>query len=303
MKSKKIMDVRVDFDLEMSDVIEIIEDKMLKDEKNHLISTTNPEFIIDASSDNEFKEIINKSSLSTPDGIGVIYAKEYLEKVENYKRNILFPFRALILGIWLGFYSFLFGNKRYQKRITGVDLTYKICELSSKKKYTIFFLGGRPKNVLGKFINEDDSDMSNKAADAMRRKYPGVNIVGATSQFSKDRNDDKKTVEFIKKTMNEKGIKRIDFLFVAYNHIGQEKWIMRNKDKIPAKVSIGCGGTFDFIVGNCTLPPNMFVKRGLGWLYRLFKQPWRLKRILKAFPLFPMKIYLYSLLNMHNNVK
>ena len=108
-------------------------------------------------------------------------------------------------------------------------------------------------------------------------------------------------IDYIKKVMVEKGINKIDFLFVAYNHLHQEKWIMRNKDKIPAKVSIGCGGTFDFIVGNCSLPPDIYAKYNLGWLYRLIKQPWRIKRIIKAFPIFPMKVYVDSISIRGNN--
>lgn len=297
MDSKKILGVRVDFGLGMAGVIEIIENKLLKDDKNHLICTTNPEFIMDAQKDFEFKKIINGSSLSTPDGVGVLYAKEYLERVKNFKKNTLFPIRCLVYGIWLGLSSIFFPRSRYKKRITGVDLTYEICRLSSKKKYSVFFLGGRGRNALGRLEIEDDSDMSTAAANIMRKEYSGVNIVGSTSQFSREQSDDEKTLKYIKECMDEKNINRIDFLFVAYNHVKQEKWIMRNKDKIPAKISIGCGGTFDYIVGNCILPSNKYINRDLGWLYRLIKQPWRFKRILKAFPLFPLKIYIHSIKN------
>ena len=295
MESKEILGVRVDFGLDMKGVTNLIEDKFLKDDKNHLICTTNPEFIIDAQIDEDFKKIINGSSLSTPDGVGVVYAQEYLEKTNRMKKNWLFPVRAFFYGLWLGLTSSIFKKSKYEKRITGVDLTYEICNLSANKGYTIFFLGGRAKNALGKFTTDDDSDMSTMAANVMRKKYSGVNIVGSTSKFNREPEDDEKTIEYIKKCMREKDINEIDFLFVAYNHVKQEKWIMRNKDKIAAKVSIGCGGTFDFIVGNYSLPPNIFVKKDIGWLYRLIKQPWRLKRIIKAFPLFPMKIYLNSL--------
>jgi N-acetylglucosaminyldiphosphoundecaprenol N-acetyl-beta-D-mannosaminyltransferase len=299
MDSKKILDVRVDFGLDMSGVIKIIENKLLKDNKNHLICTTNPEFIMDAQEDEEFKKIINDSSLSTPDGVGVLYAREYLKKVNRFDKNMFFPIRCLFYGIWLGLSSIFFQKSKNRSRITGVDLTYEICDLSSKKGYSILFLGGRPRNSLGNFDTEDDSDMSTSAANLMREKYQGVNIVGSTSQFSRDPHDDENTIGYIKDVMNEKNINRIDFLFVAYNHVNQEKWIMRNKDKIPAKISIGCGGTFDYIVGNCALPPNSYINMDLGWLYRLIKQPWRLKRILKAFPLFPLKVYIYSIKNIH----
>lgn len=295
MKSKKIMGVRVDFGLSMEDTIDIIENKLLKDDKNHIVCTTNPEFIIDAQEDAEFRDIINNSSLSVPDGIGVVLANKYLEKIEKFPRNFLFPLRALIEGILLGIRTLFNGHELSSERISGVDLAYKLCEVASKKKYNIFLLGGRYKNVLGKFDSAIDKDMSEDARTELEKLYPGINIVGATSKYSRLQIDDSNTVNFINDVMKEKGIQRIDILLVAYNHGHQEKWIIRNKDKIPAKVSIGCGGTFDYIVRNCALPPTYYVNKNLGWLYRVIKQPWRIKRILKAFPTFPMKIFISSL--------
>lgn len=294
MISRKILGVRVDFGLNMKRAMDIIENDLLKDGRNHIVCTTNPEFIIDAQDDSDFKKIINESSLSVPDGIGVIFAKNYLNSLDGLKRNFLFPIRAFLRGVGVGVSSFFSKEDLKEERISGVDLTYEICKLSSKKGYSVFFLGGRAKNAVGNFIDEGDKDMSNKAADVMRDMYPGVNIVGATSSFNRGPEDDEKTVNYIKKVMDDKGINKIDFLFVAYNHVHQEKWIIRNMDKIPAKVSIGCGGTFDFITGNCSLPPTIYVKYNIGWLYRLIKQPWRLKRIIKAFPIFPMKVYTES---------
>ncbi len=299
MVSKKILGVRIDFDLNMQKVLDMIENSLLKDGKNHIICTTNPEFVMDAQEDVAFKKIINESSLSVPDGVGVIYAKNYLKSVEKLKRNFMFPVIAFFKGLLVGVSSFI-GKNLKNERVSGVDLTYEVCNLSSKKGYSIFFLGGRAKNAVGNFADECDSDMSNLAADVMREKYPGVNIIGATSAFNRGPEDDEKTCDYIKNVMREKGVNKIDFLFVAYNHVHQEKWIMRNKDKIDAKVSIGCGGTFDFIVGNCSIPPAFYVKYNLGWVYRLIKQPWRVKRIIKAFPLFPMKVFLSSIRINHN---
>ncbi len=295
MISKKILGVRVDYGLSPEDVLNIAENNLLKDGKNHIICTTNPEFIIDAQKDLDFKKIINGSSLSVPDGIGLIYAKKYLERVERFNRNFLFPVRAFLYGLGMGMTSVLFGKSMKEERVTGVDLTYKICELSSKKNYSAFFLGGKPRSTFGEYLNDSDKDMSAVAANEMRKMYPGVNIVGSISKFSRDEKDDSKTIDYIKKCMKEKEVHHIDFLFVAYNHVYQEKWIMRNSNNIPAKISIGCGGTFDYIVGHCKLPPEIYVKKNLGWLYRLIKQPWRVKRILKAFPIFPMKIFLDSI--------
>mgnify|MGYP003756238237 CR=1 FL=1 len=298
MKSEKILGVRVEFGLKMKDVLSIIEKDFLTDDKNHIVCTTNPEFVVDAQEDTDFKKIINESSLSVPDGIGVIYAQKYLNKISEFRKGVFFPIKAFLYGVYFGVSSIFKKNNFREERITGVDLTYEICDLSSKKGYSIFFLGGRAKNAVGKLNTSVDSDMSTDAANIMRDLYPGVNIVGSTSKFNRSKEDDQKTLDYIRECMKEKGVNKIDFLFVAYNHIHQEKWIMRNKDKIPAKVSIGCGGTFDFIVGNSSHPTEFYAKKNLGWLYRLIKQPWRIKRILKAFPKFPMKIYSYSIKDM-----
>ena len=295
MESKKIMGVRVDFGMSMDDVVDTIENKLMKDGKNHIICTTNPEFIMDAKNDEAFRDIINTSSLSVPDGVGVVLAHRYLDEVKNLKKNIFIPFTAFWKGIALGIHTFINGGDVLRERISGVDLTYKLCELSSKKGYTIFFLGGRYKNAVGKFEGGDARDMSIDAAKEMKKLYPGVNIIGATSKFGRGQEDDQDTLKFINDVMKKNSIHVIDFLFVAYNHNYQEKWIMRNKDKIPAKISIGCGGTFDYIVRNCSLPTSFYTKKNLGWLYRVLKQPWRAKRVFRAFPLFPMIIYLYSL--------
>jgi N-acetylglucosaminyldiphosphoundecaprenol N-acetyl-beta-D-mannosaminyltransferase len=94
--------------------------------------------------------------------------------------------------------------------------------------------------------------------------------------------------------MSVKGIKSIDLTFVAYNHLNQEKWIYRNKDKIASTMSIGVGGTFDYVIGIQKMPPTVIKKLHLSWLYRLTMEPWRFSRVAKAFPVFPIKVFLDS---------
>ena len=197
--------------------------------------------------------------------------------------------RAFILGVLMGI-SHIFKNIK-EERITGVDLTYKICEVASRKGYAVFFLGGRPKNFFGKHKEIYQKEMAVLTAEKLKELYPSLNVIGASSKFSREQRDDKDTLDYIKVCMDNSGVSHIDFLFVAYNHNWQEKWIVRNIYKIPAKVSVGLGGTFDYIMGHSRLPPNILVKMNLGWLYRLITQPWRISRIFKAFPNFPLKVY------------
>lgn len=289
MISKEIMGVKVDFGLTMQEVLNLVE-LYLKDNESRYICTTNPEFIMDAQTDGRFKNIINKADLSVPDGIGVLMARRYLDIIKGIKKDLWFPIKAFFVGTFLGISS-IFKNNVKDGNITGVDLTYKICEVSAQKGHSVFFLGGKPKNFWGKHTEKYHKEMAVLAAEELGKLYPGLNVIGATSKFSREERDDKVTLDYIQDCMKQKGVGHIDFLFVAYGAPKQEKWIVRNSYKIPAKVSIGLGGTFDYIMGNCRLPPNKLVKMNLGWLYRLIKQPWRAKRIFTAFPSFPLKVY------------
>ncbi len=53
-------------------------DQFVHDGMPHQICTVNPEFIMTAQSDAEFKRILNHSALNLPDGIGVVWAAKRL---------------------------------------------------------------------------------------------------------------------------------------------------------------------------------------------------------------------------------
>jgi len=78
----------------------------------HYIVTPNPEIIVKAQKDKEFKEILNKADMSVPDGIGLVFA-------------------AALLG------------KSLPERVTGVDLLEGLVALAEEHGYSLFLLGGR----------------------------------------------------------------------------------------------------------------------------------------------------------------
>lgn len=81
------------------------------DNQQHLVTTPNPEMIVLAQTDEEFKKVLNQADLAIPDGIGLIFASWFL------------------------------GNK-LQQRITGVDFVWKIAELAEQANKSIYLLGG-----------------------------------------------------------------------------------------------------------------------------------------------------------------
>lgn len=82
-----------------------------------------------------------------------------------------------------------------------------------------------------------------------------------------------------------------DLLFLALGHGRQEKWIAKNLPQLKVKLAMGVGGALDQLVDRSLVAPVWLQKAGLEWLYRLLRQPRRIKRQL-ALLKFLVKIYL-----------
>lgn len=98
-------------------------ENFLKDGRQHYIVTPNPEIIVLAQKDDEFRDILNESDLAIPDGIGIVFAS------------------AIIGG-------------RIKERVSGTDLMENILKKSMGK---IFLLGGE--NGSAKKISERFSNI------------------------------------------------------------------------------------------------------------------------------------------------
>ena len=59
----------------------------------------------------------------------------------------------------------------------------------------------------------------------------------------------------------------------------QEIFIKRNIESINAKLLMGVGGSFDVLAGEVKRAPQFYQKLGLEWLYRMMKEPRRIKKI------------------------
>ncbi|NSW90383.1 MAG: WecB/TagA/CpsF family glycosyltransferase [Firmicutes bacterium] len=145
------------------------------------------------------------------------------------------------------------------ERVAGFDLVKNILQMSSKMKLKFFLLGAKP-------------GVAEEAAINMINGFKGVEISGYRhGYFSKDEEDE------IINQINSSGAQ---ILLVALGAPKQEKWIHKNKDRLKVKICIGVGGTLDVFAGKATRAPAFFQKHGLEWLYRLYKEPWRFRRML-----------------------
>lgn len=71
----------------------------------------------------------------------------------------------------------------------------------------------------------------------------------------------------------------------------QERIVQELVSKLPtARIIIGVGGALDMLSGRIERAPEWMRSRNLEWLYRFVLQPWRWKRMAKAFLVFPLYV-------------
>jgi N-acetylglucosaminyldiphosphoundecaprenol N-acetyl-beta-D-mannosaminyltransferase len=149
-------------------------------------------------------------------------------------------------------------------RATGVGLVNRLAALSGRGGYRLFLLGAAP-------------GVAEQAASELVRRYPGTCVAGTYAGSPQDRD--------FPEISRRLEAARPDALLVAYGAPAQDLWIARHREDFPrtVKVAMGVGGVFDYLSGRVPLAPTAMRRLGLEWLYRLYRQPWRWRRILRVF--------------------
>jgi N-acetylglucosaminyldiphosphoundecaprenol N-acetyl-beta-D-mannosaminyltransferase len=196
-------------------------------ERVHQVCTINPEFIMIAHGDPNFRNILRRADLCVPDGIGLLWAARHL-------------------------------GRPLPQRVTGSDGLPIIAERAAREGWRLYFLGAAP-------------GVAEQAAEILRVRHPDLQIAGTYSGSPAPEEEDE-----IVQRVNASGA---DILFVAYGAPRQDKWIARNTPRLRVKMAMGVGGTFDFIAGTIPRAPAWMQRLGLEWLFRLYLQPWRIKRM------------------------
>jgi N-acetylglucosaminyldiphosphoundecaprenol N-acetyl-beta-D-mannosaminyltransferase len=269
MKKVKILNVQFDActkDEALGRVIEVLKSRDTSHKKH--IATPNPEMVLAAQINPEFMRVLNSAYLSIPDGIGILWAATLQEQT---RRDT--SFSRLLKGISslaiLMFRPKVF-KRVFRERVTGVDFMESICAISRGASATIFLLGAEP-------------GVAEKTKQNLEAKYPGIKITGVLAGSPSEKHESE-IIEKISKAAPQ-------ILFVAYGSPAQELWIARNLQKLKSvKIAMGVGGAFDFISGHRRRAPAWMRNIGLEWLYRLIKQPSRIRRIWNATIKFPTKI-------------
>ncbi len=204
-------------------------EQMVNDRSRNMVVTANLDFLVRAMKDPVCKRLMYGASMVTPDGMPMVWAGRTMKPALT-------------------------------ERVAGSDFIPMLLARAAKKKYSVFFLGGR-------------EDIAARAAEKCQKEFPELNIVGVYSPpfgtvWEMDNND---IVDRINSAAP-------DILLVAFGNPKQEYWIGMNFHKLNVPVSIGVGGTIDFLSGAIPRAPGWMKMLSAEWLFRLSREPRRLAK-------------------------
>lgn len=146
------------------------------------------------------------------------------------------------------------------ERVTGSDGVPLIARHAARNGWKLYLLGAA-------------EGVAERAARILREQHPQLLITGVYGGSPDEAEEDE-----IVARINASGA---DILLVAYGAPQQDLWIARNLPRLEVSMAMGVGGALDFIAGVVPRAPHWMRDRGLEWLYRLLRQPWRLRRMLR----------------------
>lgn len=158
---------------------------------------------------------------------------------------------------------------RETDRVYGPDLLLTLCEHSLKHSYRHFFYGG-------------ERGVADELAAQMRKRYPGLLVVGTLSPPFRALSDAE--MGEVARVINATGA---DIVWVGLSTPKQEQWMRRQLAQLKAPILIGIGAAFDFHSGRKRQAPRFVQRSGFEWLFRLATEPKRLwRRYLTCIPAF-----------------
>ncbi|ENJ9655712.1 WecB/TagA/CpsF family glycosyltransferase [Clostridium botulinum] len=157
-----------------------------------------------------------------------------------------------------------------KEKIAGIELMDGILEKCNENGKAVYLLG-------------TTEDVLKECEKKLLIKYRNLNIIGKNNGFF-DMDDCKDILKDIKEL-------KPYALFIAMGCPRQEKFISKYMDELPCKIYMGVGGSFDVFAGKVKRAPRWMINCNLEWLYRVAKEPYRIKR-LASIPKFLLKVVL-----------
>lgn len=140
-------------------------------------------------------------------------------------------------------------------RISGVEIVQELFQILNDTNKSIYLLGAKREVV-------------QKLVEKLKVDFPNLRVLGYEDGYVQDKDAAfEKIVEL-----------KPDAVLVALGIPAQEILIHKHYAKFDKGIFIGVGGSFDVLSGTKKRAPEIFIKLNLEWLYRIIKEPKRIKR-------------------------
>ena len=158
---------------------------------------------------------------------------------------------------------------KQQQRCPGIELAGSLIEQAGKLGETcpVLFYGGSP-------------GVAASAAQWWCKQVPQLSVTTSHGYLT---NVTEKELKQSIKTQQPK------LILVGLGVPRQEYWISQNRHLAPNSIWIGVGGSFDIWSGGKSRAPVWLRNNHLEWLYRLYQEPWRWRRML-VLPQFALRV-------------
>jgi N-acetylglucosaminyldiphosphoundecaprenol N-acetyl-beta-D-mannosaminyltransferase len=144
-------------------------------------------------------------------------------------------------------------------RVYGPELMLRYSDRCAERGHRVWLYGGRDQGSLVQL------------ALNLRRRHPGINIVGGYSPPFRPMTEEEEDA-----LVDQINDARADVLWVGIGVPKQEKWMARMRHRLDVPVICAVGAAFDFHAGRISQAPSWMQQRGLEWIYRIAQEPRRL---------------------------
>jgi N-acetylglucosaminyldiphosphoundecaprenol N-acetyl-beta-D-mannosaminyltransferase len=148
---------------------------------------------------------------------------------------------------------------KLEDRVYGPELMLRYNDRCAERGHRVWLYGGRDQGSLVQL------------ALNLRRRHPGINIVGGYSPPFRPMTEEEEDA-----LVEQINAARPDVLWVGIGVPKQEKWMARMRNRLDVPVMCAVGAAFDFHAGRISQAPSWMQQRGLEWIYRIAQEPRRL---------------------------
>ena len=226
------------------------------------------EFLVAATRKPELQDLLNGAQLAIADGIAVVWAAHFLYAGARSAWRFWHTLSQIVI-------SPRDLNWPIPDRAAGTNFTWPLLESVTAQHLRVFIIG-----------KESQAQIA-QVATTITQKIPDISIVGALCGRDKTSKYGEVSSEWLDQTTSLISDSRADLILVGMGFPLQEQVACHLASKLAHGICIGEGGTFDYesFGGSRPKAPARIQNIGLEWLWRLMKEPQRLRRQL-AIPRF-----------------